>query len=107
MSKKQKLELTWIGKDNRPRLEPRILLEDKTLSYRADAPIRNVARMQHSVIRGNRATMPRIALCFIQATSLNTTYSCIFGDFHQENRQKMMKILENGFEILIFEHLPK
>jgi len=39
MSKKQKLELTWIGKDNRPRLEPRILLEDKTLSYRADAPI--------------------------------------------------------------------
>ena len=35
MSKKQKLELTWIGKDKRPRLEPRILLEDKTLSYRA------------------------------------------------------------------------
>jgi len=25
--KKQKLELTWIGKENRPRLEPRILLE--------------------------------------------------------------------------------
>ncbi|GAB6139671.1 site-specific DNA-methyltransferase [Methylosoma difficile] len=39
MSKKQKLELTWIGKDKRPRLEPRILLEDKTLSYRADALI--------------------------------------------------------------------
>ena len=35
MSKKQKLELTWIGKDKRPRLEPRILLEDKALSYRA------------------------------------------------------------------------
>ncbi len=28
MQKKQKLELTWIGKENRPRLEPRILLED-------------------------------------------------------------------------------
>ncbi len=25
---KQKLELTWIGKDERPRLEPRILLPD-------------------------------------------------------------------------------
>ncbi len=25
---KQKLELTWIGKEKRPRLEPRILLED-------------------------------------------------------------------------------
>ncbi|BED99882.1 MULTISPECIES: site-specific DNA-methyltransferase [Aeromonas] len=32
---KQKLELTWIGKDKRPRLEPRILLEDKGLSYQA------------------------------------------------------------------------
>jgi adenine-specific DNA-methyltransferase len=32
---KQKLELTWIGKDNRPRLEPRILLEDPELSYHA------------------------------------------------------------------------
>lgn len=30
---KQKLELTWIGKEKRPRLEPRILLEDKDLSY--------------------------------------------------------------------------
>jgi len=26
---KQKLELTWIGKDVRPRLEPRILLEPR------------------------------------------------------------------------------
>ncbi|MGI8494178.1 MAG: site-specific DNA-methyltransferase [Pyrinomonadaceae bacterium] len=33
--KKQKLELTWIGKDERPRLEPRILLEDKLKSYHA------------------------------------------------------------------------
>jgi adenine-specific DNA-methyltransferase len=28
MKSKQKLELTWIGKENRPELEPRILLED-------------------------------------------------------------------------------
>jgi adenine-specific DNA-methyltransferase len=33
--KKQKLELTWVGKENRPRLEPRILLEDPSLSYHA------------------------------------------------------------------------
>lgn len=32
---KSKLELTWIGKENRPRLEPRILLEDPSLSYHA------------------------------------------------------------------------
>ncbi|WP_435634799.1 site-specific DNA-methyltransferase [Pseudomonas solani] len=36
MTDKPKLELTWIGKDKRPRLEPRILLEDKALSYQAD-----------------------------------------------------------------------
>ena len=32
---KTKLELTWIGKDKRPKLEPRILLEDPSLSYHA------------------------------------------------------------------------
>ena len=31
--KKTKLELTWIGKDERPRLEPRILIEDAALSH--------------------------------------------------------------------------
>ncbi len=35
LSKKQKLELTWIGKDQRPNLEPRILVEDSALSYHA------------------------------------------------------------------------
>ncbi len=33
--RKPKLELTWIGKENRPRLEPRILLEDPARSYHA------------------------------------------------------------------------
>ena len=33
MAQKTKLELTWIGKENRPRLEPRILLEDPAKSY--------------------------------------------------------------------------
>ena len=35
MSGKQKLELTWIGKENRARLEPRILLEDREKSHHA------------------------------------------------------------------------
>lgn len=35
MTAKQKLELTWIGKDQRPKLEPRILLENKEKSYHA------------------------------------------------------------------------
>ena len=41
MSTKQKLELNWIGKHKRPRLEPRILLEDKDLSY-GDADSENL-----------------------------------------------------------------
>lgn len=32
---KRRLELTWIGKENRPRLEPRVLLEDPDKSYHA------------------------------------------------------------------------
>lgn len=35
MSKKQRLELTWIGKDNRPTPETRILLEEADASYHA------------------------------------------------------------------------
>ena len=34
---KTKLELVWPGKEKRPRLEPRILLEDRALSHRAAA----------------------------------------------------------------------
>lgn len=34
-NKNQRLELTWIGKDARPKLEPRILLEDPAKSYHA------------------------------------------------------------------------
>ena len=33
MSKKQRLELTWIGKEDQPKLEPRILIEDPEKSY--------------------------------------------------------------------------
>lgn len=35
MTTKQKLELTWIGKDVWPRLEPRLLLEAPATSYHA------------------------------------------------------------------------
>ena len=32
---KTKLELIWIGKENRPKLEPRILVEDPANSHHA------------------------------------------------------------------------
>lgn len=44
MTKKQKLELTWIGKETRPKLEPRILLEDPEKSYHAKFRVKPVLR---------------------------------------------------------------
>lgn len=35
MATKPKLELTWVGKETRPRLEPRILIEDPAKSHHA------------------------------------------------------------------------
>ena len=35
MQRKQNLDLTWIGKENRPKLELRVLLEDPDKSYHA------------------------------------------------------------------------
>ncbi len=32
---KTKLELTWIEKEDRPKLEPRVLIEDPEKSYHA------------------------------------------------------------------------
>ncbi len=36
VKKKTKLELTWVGKENRPKLEPRILIEDPVKSYHGE-----------------------------------------------------------------------
>jgi adenine-specific DNA-methyltransferase len=53
MIKKQKLELTWIGKENRPRLEPRILLEDPEKSYHAKHRITDNDRFDNRLIFGD------------------------------------------------------
>jgi len=53
MSKKQKLELTWIGKENRPRLEPRILLEDPEKSYHATPRVTENDRFDNRLIFGD------------------------------------------------------
>ncbi len=52
-SKKQKLELTWIGKENRPKLEPRILLEDPARSYHAQRRITTTDYFDNRLIFGD------------------------------------------------------
>jgi adenine-specific DNA-methyltransferase len=44
-ARKPKLELTWIGKENRPKLEPRILLEDPEKSYHAAFRVREPKKL--------------------------------------------------------------
>jgi len=51
--RKQKLELTWVGKDERPRLEPRILLEDPSLSYHATDRVTDHDRFDNVLIQGD------------------------------------------------------
>jgi len=55
MSKKSKtkLELTWIGKDKRPKLEPRILLEDSSKSYHASHKVSENDIFDNKLIRGD------------------------------------------------------
>lgn len=53
MASKQKLELTWIGKENRARLEPRILLEDPEKSYHAPHRIGKTDLFDNRLIFGD------------------------------------------------------
>ncbi|EKK08879.1 DNA methylase family protein [Acinetobacter baumannii OIFC0162] len=50
---KTKLELTWIGKDKRPRLEPRILLEDPSKSYHATSKVSDNDIFDNKLIFGD------------------------------------------------------
>jgi adenine-specific DNA-methyltransferase len=53
MAGQQKLELTWIGKDWRPRLEPRILLEDPARSYHAKQRVTDNDLFDNRLIKGD------------------------------------------------------
>ena len=53
MANKTKLELTWIGKDDRPKLEPRILLEDPEKSYHAPHRVRDHDIFDNRLIFGD------------------------------------------------------
>lgn len=50
---KQKLELTWIGKDARPKLEPRILLGDPEKSHHAKHRVTSVDFFDNQLIFGD------------------------------------------------------
>ena len=51
--RKRRLELTWIGKEERPRLEPRIFLEDQELSYHAPKRVSERDIFDNILIQGD------------------------------------------------------
>ena len=71
----QKLELTWIGKDQRPRLEPRILLEDPARSYHAAARVTNKDIFDNRLIKGDNL----LALKALEAEFAGKV-KCVFID---------------------------
>jgi hypothetical protein len=53
VSKKTKLELTWIGKEHRPKLEPRILLEEPERSHHAAHRVTDRDLFDNRLIHGD------------------------------------------------------
>ena len=53
VSKKTKLELTWIGKEHRPKLEPRILLEEPDKSHHAKHRVTDGDLFDNRLMRGD------------------------------------------------------
>jgi len=72
---KQKLELTWVGKDKRPKLEPRILLEDPDKSYHADHRVTDSDLFDNRLIFGDNL----LALKALEAEFAGRV-KCVFID---------------------------
>ena len=51
--RKQRLELTWIGKDQRSRPEPRILIEDAQQSYHAKTRVSEEDIFENELVLGD------------------------------------------------------
>ncbi len=75
MTKKQKLELTWIGKEKRPQLEPRILLEEPEKSYHAEHRVTENDIFENRLIFGDNL----LALKALEA-EFTRKVKCVFID---------------------------
>lgn len=92
MSKKQKLELTWVGKESRPRLEPRILIEDSDKSYHAAARVSEHDIFDNVLIHGDNL----LALKALEADYAGKV-KCVYID-PPFNTQQAFDHYEDGLE---------
>lgn len=89
---KQKLELTWVDKDKRPRLEPRILLEDPAVSYHAGHRISESDIFDNRLIFGDN-------LLALKALEQDFTgkVKCVYID-PPFNTQQAFEHYDDGYE---------
>ena len=73
--KKQKLELVWPGKEDRPKLEPRILIEDPDKSYHASIRRSESDQFENMLIKGDNL----LALKALEADYAGKV-KCVFID---------------------------
>jgi len=100
-SKKPKLELTWIGKENRPKLEPRILLEDPALSYHAKHRVASADLFDNKLILGDNL----LALKALEAEFAGRV-KCVYVD-PPFNTQQAFEHYEDGVEHSIWLSLMR
>ena len=91
-NRKQRLELNWIGKDERPRLEPRILLEDADKSYHAKARVTEYDIFDNILIHGDNL----LALKALEQ-KFTGNVKCIYID-PPFNTQQAMPNYDDGVE---------
>ena len=92
MTKKQKLELTWVGKENRPRLEPRVLVEAPELSHHAKARVSENDIFDNILIQGDNL----LALKALEAEYAGKV-KCVFID-PPYNTGSAFKQYDDGLE---------
>lgn len=92
MSKKQKLELTWVGKEKRTKLEPRILIEDPSKSYHAQHKVSENDIFDNMLIHGDN-------LLALKALEQDYTgrIKCIYID-PPFNTQQAFEYYDDGLE---------
>lgn len=75
MTQNNRLELTWVGKEKRTQVEPRILLDDPSLSYHAPARKSAADQFDNLLIQGDN---------LLALKALETEYAgkvkCVFID---------------------------
>ena len=88
----QKLELTWIGKDQRPRLEPRILKEVSARSYHAKQRLTEKDIFDNRLIKGDNL----LALKALESDFAGKV-KCVFID-PPYNTHSAFKHYDDGLE---------